>query len=284
MYYFYGNLHCKKAATKQSNKMKNTVLFNSGQIRTKEVPGLVNSLLEIVERHDPEAAGVKAFYELLKEQQPQLELLTNPRIRHPLSELLKSERTRANELCAAIITQVNAAKKGKLTTLSSALLVIEPIVQKYLTKNYKSSQREFDKQLNSFLLSIASTESVRNAAKAIGIDVYCTELSAVKVRIDENNVKRSVDYLAQRSIKELKVREAVNQAITNLLRAIELAKVSTKTYNFGPLVTELNLLFTSYRALVRSRSTRRLNNAIKKESAASTAKSVATETLENVLI
>lgn len=271
-------------ATKQSNKMKNTVLFNSGQIRTKEVPGLVNSLLEIVEKHDAEAAGVKAFYELLKEQQPQLELLTNPRIRHPLSELLKSERTRANELCAAIVTQVNAAKKGKLTTLSSALLEIDPFVQKYLTKNYKSSQRVFDKQLNSFLLSVSSTESVRNAAKTIGIDVYCTELSAVKVRIDENNAKRSVDYLARRSIKELKVREAVNQAITNLLRAIELAKVSTKTYNFGPLVTELNLLFTSYRALVRSRSTRRLNNAIKKESVATTAKSDATETLENVLI
>lgn len=264
--------------------MKKKVLFSSGQIRIKEVPGLVNSLLEIVEKHDPEAAGVKAFYELLKEQQAQLELLTNQRIRHPLSESIKSDRIRANELCMAIVAQVNAAKKGKLSTFSDALLQIVPLVQKYMMKNYSASRVAFDKQLNSFLLAVAATESTRNAAKTIGIDVYITELNVVKVRLDENIVKRGVDYLAQRNVKELNVREAVNQAITNLLRAIDLAQVSNKTFNFGPLITELNLLFTPYRALVRSRTTRRLNNAIKKESAATTAKSVATETIENVLI
>ncbi|MFZ4583055.1 MAG: hypothetical protein ACOYM7_10440, partial [Paludibacter sp.] len=115
-------------------------------------------------------------------------------------------------------------------------------------------------------------------------DKYITELGVVKSRIDHNNALRSDYLVAQRAVREMQLRKALNKAMSDLLKAIELAKVTNKTFDFGPFDTELSVLFTVYRSKLRSRSTRRLNNVIKKESVASTTTSVATETLENGLI
>jgi type VI protein secretion system component Hcp len=125
---------------------------------------------------------------------------------------------------------------------------------------------------------------MRNAAKALGIEVYITELGVVKSRIDQNNALRSDYLVSQRAVREMQLRKALNKAMSDLQKAIELAKVTNKTFDFGPFDTEIGVLFTFYRSKLRNRSTRRINNVIKKESAATTAKSVATETLENGLV
>ena len=57
-------------------------------------------------------------------------------------------------------------------------------------------------------------------------------------------------------------------AISNLLSAIELAKVEHTELDYMPLVNELNVLLSSKQALIKSRETRRKNTVAKKTKAA----------------
>ena len=258
--------------------------LNWNQLSQSELAELVISTLGIVERHDPQVMGVKPFYDLLKAAEPQLGLLTATRIAHPLTPNIATDDKRARELCLAIVTQLRAARKSKVTVYESALLLLEPLAKKYLANNQHSNREKLSDRLRNFLDAATVNETIVDAAKALSIDVYITELGVVKSRIDQNNATRSSDFAAQRIVKEMQLRKAINKAMSDLLKAIDLAKVTNKAFNFGPFDTELGLLFTSYRSKLRSRATRRLNNVIKKESAASTSKSVATETLEDGLV
>jgi hypothetical protein len=249
-----------------------------------EASELAVSFLAIVAKHDPQVMGVKPFYDLLKALEPQLSLLTTPRIAHPLTPDIQKDIRRANELSLAIVTQLKAVEQSKLEAYKAPFLLISPLAKQYLTKNYKSTREKFNDKTRNFLDAANKTEEMRNAAKALGIDVFISELGVVKSRIDQNDALRSEYSISRRAVKEMQLRKALNKAMSDLLKAIELAKVTNKTFDFGPFDTELGVLFTVYRSKLRSRSTRRLNNVLKKESAATTAKSVATETLENGLI
>lgn len=255
--------------------------FCLNQLTQAEVSELVISFLALVEKQDPQVMGVKPFYDLLKAHEPQLSLLTTPRVAHPLTPDIQQDTKRANELCMAVLTQTKAVEQSKLEAYKAPWILIAPLAKKYLTKNYKSTRTTFNDRTRNFLEAVNATEEMRNAAKALGIEVYITELGVVKNRIDQNNALRSDYLVAQRAVREMQLRKALNKAMSDLLKAIELAKVTNKTFDFGPFDTELGVLLTTYRSKLRSRSTRRINNVLKKESAATTAKSVATETLEN---
>ena len=260
------------------------ITVNWNQLSQSELAKLVISTLVIVERHDPQVMGVKPFYDLLNATEPQLGLLTATRIAHPLTPNIATDDKRARELCLAIVTQLRAVSKSKVAVYESALFMMEPLAKKYLANNYQSNREKLNDSLRNFLDAVTANETIADAAKVLSIDVYITELGAVKSRIDQNSASRSVDFVAQRAVKELQLRKTINKAMSDLLKAIDLAKVTNKAFNFGAFDTEIGVLFTGYRSKLRSRATRRINNVIKKESVATTSKSVATETLENGLV
>ena len=249
-----------------------------------EASELAVSFLAIVAKHDPQVMGVKPFYDLLKALEPQLSVLTTKRVAHPLTPDIRQDKRHANELCMAVETQLKAAERSKMEAYKAPLLLVSPLAKQYLTGSYRSNQVKFNDKIRNFLDAANKTEEMCNAAKTLGIDKYITELGVVKNRIDQNDALRSEYSVSRRAVKEMQLRKALNKAMSDLLKAIELAKVTNKTFDFGPFDTELGVLFTVYRSKLRSRSTRRLNNAIKKESVALIAKSVATETLENGLV
>ena len=54
------------------------------RLRINEIPDMVKGVVGIVENHNPETLGVKPLFEIVVEQQLQLESLTEPRSSHPL--------------------------------------------------------------------------------------------------------------------------------------------------------------------------------------------------------
>jgi len=254
--------------------------LNKTQLSNAETSELVISFLGLVEKYQPAVMGVKPFYDLLKELEPQLGLLNKPASTQTLTSGILADIRRVKELNLAIATQTKAAAKSKVSVYSDALFVYDPLVKKYVTKSYRTGRSALNDNLRNFVDAANATENTRNAAKALGIDVYIAELGIVKSRMDQKSTQRSDMFVAQRTVKQMQLRKAINKAMSDLLKAIELAQVTNKEVDFVTFNTEMEVLFTGYRTQVRNRSTRRLNNVIKKESVASTTKSLATETLE----
>jgi len=245
-------------------------------IRIKEIPGLVNVVIEIVEKYDSDTLGVKPFFDLLVEQQSQLESFSDPRVSHPLTILIKNGRKRLVELAQAIVIQTRAVEKGKISTKSEAAFLIAPLVKKYLANIALNNSKSSGKLVKSFLTALTDSESLKTAAKTLGIDDYVDELVLVKGKLDTNSAIRNADNSARRIKKEKNLKSGIIAAVTNLLKAIDLAQVHNTTLDYTPVIAELNELFVSYTALTRSRSTRNKNAVIKKQTVASSPTTKAT--------
>lgn len=246
------------------------------QIHNKELVVVVNGVVVIVEKHDPVSLGVKPFFDLLVEQQSQLELFSDKRVSHPLSPSILTDRKRVVELAQAIGIQAKAIQKGKATAMSDASYLIVPLIKKHLSKIDKYNSKETEKLIQSFLTALADSEKLSQAATTVGIGGFVTELKLVKSRLDRNSELRIEENSERRITREKKLKASIMNAFTNLMKAIELGQVQNTTVNYEPVIAELNELFVPYRALVRSRSTQKLNAIIKKQTVASSTTTTAT--------
>jgi len=254
------------------------ISFNSNLIRNNEIPAVVNGVVMIVEKYNPSALGVKPLFDLLVEQQSQLDTFTNSRTSHPLSPSIKIDRKRVRELCGAIVTQCRAVEKADISTMSEAAKLILPLVKKYLLNIDKVNSKLAEDKVKNFLIALDKNELTSQASTKISIDLYVGEMKVVQNRLDTNSEVRRTENAEHRVIVDMKLKASILKALNNLMKAIELAKVHTTTVDFTPMIAELNELFIPYRALTRSRSTRNKNAAIKKETAASSTTTTATAT------
>lgn len=247
-------------------------------LRNNDIPGFIEFLVRAIEKEDPETIGVKVFLEELKNSLSELELLTEPNTASKYTNLIEKDRAKIKRMCLAIVTQARASSMANMTEHNNAVFMLVPLITKYLILAKKSNWSEYRKKINSFLLAVQSTEEMKNACRTIGIDIYITELLTLKAQLDANFVLRHQENVVRSAIRERNIRKVILKRVSNLLSAIELAKVTNKTFDFGPLTTELNEGFSKYHALFSSRNSRNLNKVIKKESVDLTTKSVATET------
>ena len=252
-------------------------IFNyyPSRLRVKDISGVVDGAVAIVERHNPVAMGVEPYFTLLVEQQEQQESFANPRVSHPLSDTIKNDRKRIVELCKAIVHQSRTVKSSASETISVAAAVIAPLITMYLMKIDRYIPN-VDTLVKKFLAGMDENELLSTAATTIGIRVNVDELKLVKSRLDVNVSLRRIDIAARIIVQAKMLQGPTIEVLTNLLKAIELAKVIKPTVDFAPMIAQLNVLFDSYNVTSRSRNTRNLNEALINETAATSTTTSAT--------
>ena len=252
-------------------------IFNyyPSRLRVKDISGVVDGTVAIVERHNPVIMGVELYFTLLVEQQEQLVFFADPRVSHPLSDAIITDRKRMVELCKAIVHQARTVKSSASETISVAAALIAPLITMYLMKIvwYIPNVDTFVKK---FLAGMDENELLSNAATTIGIRVNVNELKLVKSRLDTNVSLRRIDIAARIIVQAKMLQGPIIESVTNLLKAIELAKVIKPTVDYAPMISELNVLFDSYNVTSRRRDTRNQNEALKNETAAMSTKTTAT--------
>lgn len=255
--------------------MKQTSFFSIYHIRKDELPGVIHTTLEIVQKHDPVVLSIKPFFDLLSEKETQLSQYSEPR-QHPLSKLIDNDRKQRNDLVRAIEYQMNGVEKSKVSALTEAGSLIRPLITKYLNNFRQNNTKTADDKLKNFLSEIAGSTSLSEAAVTLAIQIYLDELTQLQKKLDEKSSKRREDKSTRQISSAIQLKNEIITSFTNLLRAIELAKVQHTGVDYMPLIAELREFLVPYRALNRSRKTRSRNEAIKNETVATSTTTSAT--------
>ena len=253
------------------------ILFSFRTTRKEEFPGVVHGVLEIVEKHNPEAMHIDYFYGLLLAKTDLVDqYFSSSNNSHPLSGTIKDERKRRVELVLSILSQKTAVERAKLETQTEAASKVFPIVNKYLSGFRTYNLKIAGQKLNAFIGEIDGSEALKSATSVIGIDVFIDELKVIQSHLSENQSKRLEDNSNKRILTALKVKDDAGAIMMNLFKSIELAEVQYPEVDYSSLVSELNEFLSPYRALSLLRST--IREKAKKETVAPSTTTSATAT------
>lgn len=241
------------------------ILYSKKHILRNELKSVINTVMEIVEKHDPIALHVETFYKKLQDLEGNLQEYTIAKTKHELTAQINLYRKQRLDTCSSIAMQIKLLKKSRIKSNKEAVQLIIPVVENYLLDLRKLNSVAAVDKVRNFLIKIESSETLVEAANLTGIKDDVTELKSLqsnlvvaeKIRREDNSMRR------QRPLK--KQRTEILNALDNLLLSIELAKKEHADLNYEPLIAELNEFLVNYQSLKRSRMTRARNEAIKKE-------------------
>lgn len=237
--------------------------LNFSRIRKFEYPELINGVVEIVEKHNPEQLGILGMYNLLLEVQPQLNELTVSYGSHPLTAELADYRIKRLKIIRSLLAQVTAIDKAGVSALTAHTAVALPFLQRYLTKLSAKNARIISEGVNKMLAELAGDDALKAAFTALNLTVITDELKKIQQSIKQNASLRRAELAGRAKADTNNIITNVTIALDNLLIAIELAKVEHSDLDYMPLMNELNGLIGNYQVLIKSRITRSKNLAKK---------------------
>lgn len=256
---------------------KSLVNFSFSRVRKSEFPEIMNAILVVVEKHDPNALKIVGMYNLLLELKPLLDKLTLKYDGYPNSAELVDLRARRDNLLGAILSHLTAIEKAKVPVVAQEATLAVPYLRSYLDGILVENTTVKTGRIDQLLTNLDDYETMNTALVALGLNVYFGELGVCQQSINQGESLRR-EFLSVR-IKQntLIAKEKISYAVSNLLDAIELAKIENTEIDYIPLINELNVLLSSKQTMLKSRVTRSKNSvANKTKTAASSPTTTAT--------
>lgn len=232
-----------------------TVKINLSRLKKLELPELANSVITLVEKHDPETLKVTEAFNLLAEKQPLIDFLEVRYGPHPLTHKLVDLRYKRNEFASAITLQMKIVSKTEVDGPGKPVKDTQMIVNRFLLNLRLNNEKEINQKISQFFQKVDSDEELEAALASFNMTAYANELRNAHSSILELADKRYTS-ISERPRKMTPVYEqSVRSAISHLLRQIDYAKKQYPLIDYSKLIDRLNVELISYENLINTRAT-----------------------------
>ena len=232
----------------------NILKINFSKLKKLEVQNLAESVITIVEKHNPEDLQIKEIFDKLVELQPRIDLLTIGYGAHRLTKEINKLRRRRNAFTQGLINKMKTIEDGGIEGMENHIAIAKPKAILYLQGLSKESEKTKVQTISQFLNLIDNNEELANAILALDLIPDLNNLKLVTTDIRALYNKRRESTSARPKAKTLMHVAAIKIAISNLFKQIEVAQIKNADLDYMPLIDELNLEITRAKAEVKARA------------------------------
>lgn len=240
------------------------VSFSFARVRKSEFPEIMNAVLAIVEKHDPTALSIVGMYNLLLELKPLLDILTVKYDGYPISKEFENQRTMRDKLLSAILSHITAIEKAGVASTAQQAGLAVPYLKRYLKGIIVVNSTVKTGRVDQLLSNLEENVEIKTALTALGLTAYFDGLKTCQQSINQGESHRREILSVRENFNSKNAQVKITYAISNLLNAIELARVEHTDIDYMPLINELNVLLSSKQTMIKSRITRSKNSEANK--------------------
>lgn len=227
-----------------------------------EFPELVNNVVLVVSKHNPDACYIRGFYDYLLEVQSQNSKLSVTNRKTEESIKLQSLKKRRYTVLSAIIGQTKNLEKVNLPEHANALSTVTLFIDGFFGKIRKDVSKIKTERVKQLFAQLDSDFALQTAMQNVGLTPYLNELRDIQLNIDDKSAKNIEQNAARPKLKDTQeVIAKIRLALNNLLRGIEFGVHAHPNVDYTPLINELNELLTKYRSEIKAKATRTKNAA-----------------------
>lgn len=227
-----------------------------------EFPELVNNVVMVVSKHNPDQYNIRNFYDFLLEAQSQNSKLSASKRKTEESIELQTLKKKRYTVLSAIIGQTKNLEKVNLPEHANALSTVSVFIDGFFGKIRKDVSKIKTERVKQLFVQLDSNMNLQMAMQNVGLTPYLNELRGIQLNIDAKSAKNIEQNAARPKLKDTReVIAKMKLALTNLFRGIEFGVHAHPNVDYTPLINELNELLTKYRSEIKAKATRIKNAA-----------------------
>ena len=218
-----------------------------------EVPQFTNSVIRIVERHNPETLKIDAIFDLLEMQKPQLDFLEVRYGAHPLTREIDSLCKKRTDYAVSITNKMRSISSADMEDERENAKVILPVVNRFLISLGINDRDVVTEIVSQLFMRIDEDETLESAFTALGFSTYLDALRSVNSTLIEILDQRMVLLSERPQENTLMILKNLNVAVRNLFTEIKLARLRNIELDYTNLIQELNIILTTYGQKINKR-------------------------------
>jgi len=235
------------------------------RLRKLELPDLAENVVAILEKYDSEALKIKESFDLLAEQQPQIDLLKLEYGPHLITKDLDALRAKRLTYVTLISLQMKVLSKADIDNSDNAVKIAQSAVDLYLKNSASNSQSIVHQRISEFFRVVELNEELETAFSTLGLVEYMNELRSAHSKIKVKLTQRKASIAARPNINIPPITQSVTAAIRNLFNQINLAQARNPELSYAQLISDLNVELSYFRGLISMRATILANKKSKSE-------------------
>lgn len=225
-----------------------------------ELPQLINEVIRIVEKHDPDHLQLRKALNRLKDHQQQMRLLEVLPVANPLIEKVQQLREKELRYAGAIISHLYFIVRADIDSMRSAASVAMPVVNRFFSGLRKNNEEVINEIIHQFLEHLKEHPNVYDSFSNLGLRPFVDEMR--KVNAQKVEAIKSRDGHKLKGRRKGNSRNIQKEAQTELYWMFSVIE-SLNTYeikpNYDPLIDEMNVLLARYATIINTRKTHNKN-------------------------
>lgn len=235
-----------------------------------EVRALLEDVIIILEKHNPETYRLQDLYEILLEQTAKVQIFTEPYGPHASTYFMNQFHKKRLESASSISMQVKALGKTGIEEIQSMAKIARKLSKEHLTYLGRKNRLEVNSHLSLFFRNLKSsfyTED-REAFIGLGLQPYMDELKEANILYHYHSNKRSTEIDNRPPTGDRLLKRESEKRLRLFFDQVNSFQDTFKEIDYTPLISSLNVTLTGYSKSINTRIATNKRKAKKKAAAA----------------
>ena len=206
-----------------------------------ELSSLAESVITVVEKHNPEELNINEVFELYLAQEPNIKLLKVRFGAHPITKELTPVRQMCFSYAQYVVYNMNRVMKTNANNLTSEMLRTNAVIQDYLYKLAQSKNEDVVIQRVTGLFTLIDRDEALEASCAeFNLSSDLDNLRSAFSTLKELLMQRTKNISERSKAKRSDLQAPIVKAMKALFMQIEIEAMKDSELDYAPLINELN--------------------------------------------
>ena len=233
--------------------------FNFRRIRSKEFPTVSISVADVVGSYvtEPMHINVMLQYLVMANTAMGSKLVYNRKMLQ--TTVMDKSRSEIKRIVGAVLDLMSGYERGEIAAQAEDLSIVKPFIDNYARSIKGKVMKSQITQLRDLFLRYDGDTVLQASVVGLQLKPLFDGLRVNYTMLNDSAADRSKVRADRKKDNFADKRKITEKAISNLLRAIELAIIEQPTLDYSQMVSEINGLIREEKGKADSRSTRRDN-------------------------
>jgi len=224
---------------------------------SSEYPLVVNRLIDIIGKHDPEALHLQRSYQQLADFRPQLAKIEVQERGNQESAILSELDQRRDTLFNVIYGVSKTLKRTPVAEIGEHAARVQAILKKHGSNIAPANYTAETKRLYDLVADCRRQPDVMTALNEMKLMTLFEQMAEINIEFDRVFMERKKRQAETERVDVKAIRAECDKAIANMWAAIEFCMNEYGEEKYKPLVNALNVLNAYYKQQLAARAARR---------------------------
>lgn len=231
--------------------------FSFSQLWNSEYSLVIERILDIVAKHNPQDLALDRAYERINVLRPELEKIQIQAKTNGITDTIITTDELRDKITRAVFNLVQAYNQLGINPYAEHAKTLHLWLSKYTKSILKENYTSQTEKTNQLIAEMEASEAIKKALSGLHLTDLLSRLKNVNEEFENLFRTRTSTMASIPTVDTKAIRQQIDKEVNKLFVAIDFCSNEYEDKNYAPLINELSELLNYHRSQIKARKNKK---------------------------